>query len=55
LEKNVFRPTVKPKLKPENKFGSNVRFGPVRQRRNTFFPETHFFQRLDFIYVRLKN
>jgi hypothetical protein len=20
-----------------------LRFGPVRQRRNTFFPETHFF------------
>jgi hypothetical protein len=25
------------------KFGSSLRFGPVKQRQNTFFPETHFF------------
>jgi hypothetical protein len=44
---NVFRPTVKPKRKPEKnfKFGSSLRFGPVRQRRNTVFPETYFFQK----------
>jgi hypothetical protein len=29
------------------KFGSSLRFGPVRQGQNTFFPETNFFQGLD--------
>jgi hypothetical protein len=47
--KNAFRPTLKPKRKPEKnfKFGSSLHFGPVRKGRNAFFPETHFFQRLE--------
>jgi hypothetical protein len=55
----VFRPTLKPKRKPEKtsnsvKIRSSLHFGPVRKGRNAFFPETHFFRRLDLAVLMLK-
>jgi hypothetical protein len=46
--KNAFRPTLKPKRKPEktSNMGQVCVSDSVIKGRNAFSPETHFFQRL---------